>query len=57
MSRSRRQQKCRARAWQLEVRDTVYGWRAAWWLGGRERFAVHCYSRVERRFKPAEFAK
>lgn len=49
MSRARRQQRKRARRWVLEVRDTVYGWRASWWLRGRERFGVHCYSRVERR--------
>jgi hypothetical protein len=49
MSRHRRQQLKRSRSWFLEVRDTVYGWRASWWLGGRERFKAWHFPKVERR--------
>ncbi len=51
MSRHRRQALKRRARWWLEVRDTVYGWRASWWLGDAERFKVHCYSRTERRYQ------
>lgn len=50
MSRARRQHLKRSRRWQLEVRDTVFGWRASWWLNGVERFSARNFSRVERRF-------
>jgi hypothetical protein len=51
MSRARRQQKKRARRWALEVRDTVYGWRASWWFKGREMHPAYHFPKVERRFR------
>lgn len=49
MSRPRRQQLKRSRRWVLEVRDTIYGWRASWWLNGTERHKAHHFPCVERR--------
>jgi len=59
VSRHRRQQLKRARRWVIEVRDSVFGWRASYWrrlcrdrkvmARGVEMFAATHFEKLERR--------